>query len=302
MNNQELENLLEEALQSVQQNIPSMANTFRQHGFGTLANPTTTPSTLHIHQDISGSSLTDVITDMSANPALIPRVEVTPQTEHTSTSSTASPDNHTDDITMIQYAAINSFFEYQENIRMYQQNVRSFLRVVDTMVSGNTTRRTSTPRFLRRPTSFPSFVTNLPERLFQHGSGVGSGVGAGMGAGTGAGAGSGQNVLSFEFQTRPFLFSSPEVPPIPTLEQYTQSTEALVFNSSNVSQLHSLTCPITLEDFQHGELLCRIKHCNHIFKEAALRNWFLQNSHCPVCRHDIRENPMSSSSNLPTTG
>ena len=293
MNNQELENLLEEALQSVQQNIPTMANTFRQHGIGALAS---TPSTLHIHQDISGSSLTEAITDMSANPALIPRVEVTPQTERTSTSSTASPDNHTDDITMMQYAAVNSFFEYQENIRMYQQNVRSFLRVVDTMVSGNTTRRTSTPRFLRRPTSFPSFVTNLPERLFQHGSGVG----AGMGAGTGAG--SGQNLMSFEFQTRPFLFSSPEVPPIPTLEQYTQSTEALVFNSSNVSRLHSLTCPITLEDFQHGELLCRIKHCNHIFKEAALRNWFLQNSHCPVCRHDIRENPMSSSSNLPTTG
>ena len=293
MNNQELENLLEEALQSVQQNIPSMAHTFRQHGFGTLAS---TPSTLHIHQDISGSSLTDVITDMSANPALLPHVEVTPHTEHTSTSSTASSDNHTDDITMIQYAAINSFFEYQENIRMYQQNVRSFLRVVDSMVSGNTTRRTSTPRFLRRPTSLPSFVTNLPERLFQNGSGMG----AGMGASTGTG--SGQNVLSFEFQTRPFLFSSPEVPPIPTLEQYTQSTEVLVFNSSNVSQLHSLTCPITLEDFQHGELLCRIKHCNHIFKEAALRNWFLQNSHCPVCRHDIRENPLSSSSNLPTTG
>lgn len=289
MNNQELENLLEEALQSVQQNIPTMAHTFRQHGIGTLAS---TPSTLHIHQDISGSSLTDVITDMSANPAFVP----TPQTEHTSTSSTASLDNHTDDLTMIQYAAINSFFEYQENIRMYQQNVRSFLRVVDTMVSGNTTRRTSTPRFLRRPTSFPSFVTNLPERLFQNGSGVG----AGMGAGTGAG--SGQNVLSFEFQTRPFLFSPPEVPPIPTLEQYTQSTEMLVFNSSNVSQLHSLTCPITLEDFQHGELLCRIKHCNHIFKESALRNWFLQNSHCPVCRHDIRENPLSSSSSLPTTG
>lgn len=296
MNTQELENLLEEALQSVQQNIPSMAHTFRQHGIGALANPTTTASTLHIHQDISGNSLTDVITDMSANPALIPHVEVTPHTEHTSTSSTASSDNHTDDITMIQYAAINSFFEYQENIRMYQQNVRSFLRVVDSMVSGNTTRRTSTPRFLRRPTSLPSFVTNLPERLFQHGSGVG----AGMAPSTGAG--SGQNVLSFEFQTRPFMFSSPEVPPIPTLEQYTQSTEVLVFNSSNVSQLHSLTCPITLEDFQHGELLCRIKHCNHIFKEAALRNWFLQNSHCPVCRHDIRENPMSSSSNIPTTG
>lgn len=293
MNTQELENLLEEALQSVQQNIPTMAHTFRQHGIGALAPPTTTASTLHIHQDISGNSLTDVITDISANPALIP----TPHTEHTSTSSTASSDNHTDDLTMIQYAAINSFFEYQENIRMYQQNVRSFLRVVDTMVSGNTTRRTSTPRFLRRPTSLPSFVTNLPERLFQQGSGVG----AGMGAGTG----SGQNVLSFEFQTRPFLFSPPEVPPIPTLEQYTQSTEVLVFNSSNVSQLRSLTCPITLEEFQHGELLCRIKHCNHIFKEAALRNWFLQNSHCPVCRHDIRENIPSntpSTLNTPTTG
>mgnify|MGYP001304400199 CR=1 FL=1 len=282
MNNQELENLLEEALQSVQQNIPSMANTFRQHGFGTLANPTTTPSTLHIHQDISGSSLTEAITDMSANPALIPQTERTsapspsPSPSHDHVSSS---DNNNDDPAMMQYAAVNSFFEYQENIRMYQQNVRSFLRIIDPMISRNTetpSRRSNT-RTLRRP---QNIMTHLPERLFQNTK-------------------NGQNLLSFEFQTRPFLFSPPEVPPIPTLEQYTESTEVLVFNSSNVSQLHSLTCPITLEDFHHGELLCRIKHCNHIFKEAALRNWFLQNSHCPVCRHDIRENPLS---NTPTTG
>jgi hypothetical protein len=47
-------------------------------------------------------------------------------------------------------------------------------------------------------------------------------------------------------------------------------------------------CPISLEDFVENEEICQIKHCGHIFREEALRNWFRRNVRCPVCRYDIR--------------
>ena len=43
-----------------------------------------------------------------------------------------------------------------------------------------------------------------------------------------------------------------------------------------------------MEEFNHGERICQIKHCGHIFREEALRNWFRRNVRCPVCRYDIR--------------
>ena len=47
-------------------------------------------------------------------------------------------------------------------------------------------------------------------------------------------------------------------------------------------------CPISWEDFVVGEQICQIKECEHIFKSASLLNWLRTNSHCPVCRYDLR--------------
>lgn len=33
-----------------------------------------------------------------------------------------------------------------------------------------------------------------------------------------------------------------------------------------------------------------INHCHHAFHRGCIDTWFQQNVHCPVCRHDIREN------------
>ncbi len=32
-----------------------------------------------------------------------------------------------------------------------------------------------------------------------------------------------------------------------------------------------------------------IRHCSHRFHRSCIDEWFRQNVHCPVCRHDIRE-------------
>jgi hypothetical protein len=49
-----------------------------------------------------------------------------------------------------------------------------------------------------------------------------------------------------------------------------------------------MNCPITLEDFNEGDVVTQIIHCGHIFQPHSIDNWFQRNVHCPVCRYDIR--------------
>lgn len=57
-------------------------------------------------------------------------------------------------------------------------------------------------------------------------------------------------------------------------------------------------CPISLDDFVHGEELLQIRECNHVFKPVELRRWLSNHSKCPVCRCDVTSNGMYV--NLPT--
>jgi len=70
----------------------------------------------------------------------------------------------------------------------------------------------------------------------------------------------------------------------PSQEQIENATE----NIEITNELAQNTCPITLESFQEGEQVCRIIHCGHIFKTTGINIWFERNTHCPVCRYDIR--------------
>jgi hypothetical protein len=92
--------------------------------------------------------------------------------------------------------------------------------------------------------------------------------------------------FTVEMQSVPFggLFPS-AVNSVPTITQFAQATEPVQYQANHFSDNH---CPITLEEFHENEMICRIKHCRHVFKIQPLQNWFSRNSHCPVCRYDIR--------------
>ena len=75
----------------------------------------------------------------------------------------------------------------------------------------------------------------------------------------------------------------------PTIAQIFEATEIFTYNDESSTRVTDTRCPITLDDFEYGEELCEIKHCHHVFKWSSLRTWFSQNTHCPVCRHDIIE-------------
>jgi len=64
--------------------------------------------------------------------------------------------------------------------------------------------------------------------------------------------------------------------------------ENIIDTSNNVvnNEYHD-RCPISLENFQENEIICRIRGCGHRFKIQPLINWFNIHTDCPVCRYDV---------------
>lgn len=63
---------------------------------------------------------------------------------------------------------------------------------------------------------------------------------------------------------------------------YTEDLALHTDSSANV-------CPISLDAFQVGDVVCEIIGCGHIFKRPSLMNWLRRNSRCPVCRYQLRD-------------
>jgi hypothetical protein len=69
-----------------------------------------------------------------------------------------------------------------------------------------------------------------------------------------------------------------------TISQVESATEIVVYDGN----VHVETrCPISLEDFADGDILCRTKQCNHLFKRSHLMTWLQTHVTCPSCRHDL---------------
>jgi hypothetical protein len=56
-------------------------------------------------------------------------------------------------------------------------------------------------------------------------------------------------------------------------------------------------CPISLDNFQIGDVIMKITGCGHIFKRVALMRWFERSNSCPVCRYNLRETQVDNSNN-----
>ena len=75
----------------------------------------------------------------------------------------------------------------------------------------------------------------------------------------------------------------------PSTLQINNATESYIITEEQFLNNERLICPITREELIVGDHVCVIKHCNHLFKNDALMQWFNSNVRCPVCRYDIRD-------------
>jgi hypothetical protein len=222
MNDTSLESILEEAFQSV------LRSSF----------PHTTASIVIDHPivDLSFSTAAAAIV---ADETVIHRENV--DVSYSNQQNVSRSTSHVLHDTLILYQ------NYQENMRLYQNNVSMMVRHLQ-----NIDRRSPFTR-QRSRNSGDHEIHNFPfYGIFPVGT-------------TG---------------------SSSESYDIPTINHFTNATEYCIYDRETMGGTRS--CPITLDEFQDNEQICRIKHCRHIFKSVALQNWFSRNAHCPVCRYDIR--------------
>ena len=86
-----------------------------------------------------------------------------------------------------------------------------------------------------------------------------------------------------------------DVPVIPTTEQINRGSELIP------SQRISAETACTICQDHGAEVSWRRLYCNHEFHTLCIDRWFRRNTHCPVCRADIRDFGMNQENQTPTT-
>lgn len=76
----------------------------------------------------------------------------------------------------------------------------------------------------------------------------------------------------------------------PTPLQIIEATSRHLFRDISNDTIQ-YRCPIDCVDFEPEDIILRIDHCGHVFRERNIIEWFTMNVTCPLCRCDIREIP-----------
>jgi hypothetical protein len=85
----------------------------------------------------------------------------------------------------------------------------------------------------------------------------------------------------------------------PTREQIRGATSLRMASANDVNM-----CSICQEHYETNDTpdtICVINHCQHGFHNSCLMRWFDENTRCPVCRWDIREDTRSTQTGTQTS-
>ncbi len=92
------------------------------------------------------------------------------------------------------------------------------------------------------------------------------------------------DLLDVPIQTNLQNFLDQRVPVRPTTEQIENAT--LLYTTTRNLEDNCAICQDTIET---GQEVRKLHHCLHCFHRECIDTWFLEDVHCPTCRHDIRE-------------
>jgi hypothetical protein len=151
-------------------------------------------------------------------------------------------------------------YEYNRNIREYNENMREIIFGILNNSMRNFNERQSNPSHNTPRNTNPGFDISM-------------------------------NMSFWEFPLN--VPPEPEVRRNLTREEISRSTRTYGFTedmNAGLTDINRNVCPISLEPFQPGDVICEIRGCGHKFKRPLLMNWFRRNSKCPVCRFDVRTN------------
>ncbi len=73
----------------------------------------------------------------------------------------------------------------------------------------------------------------------------------------------------------------------PTAEQISTGSEIIQISSPEV-------CSICQDLMNSSDSVRRLRVCQHTFHQGCIDTWYGRNVHCPICRHDIREQNLSA--------
>ncbi len=76
--------------------------------------------------------------------------------------------------------------------------------------------------------------------------------------------------------------------------QINSATENVVYTPSAFPSTPQ--CPISLDEFDDGEVVCQLRYCRHIFRHRNIMRWFESHTCCPVCRHELDTENINSES------
>jgi len=93
--------------------------------------------------------------------------------------------------------------------------------------------------------------------------------------------------------------NEPHLPRMREVSLMVQETTRCLF--SDIVQPLNTECPISLEPFEPNSEVVQINRCGHIFNRHELQHWFENNTRCPTCRTELRQQQTQTTDQIMTT-
>jgi hypothetical protein len=175
--------------------------------------------------------------------------------------------------------------QYNHNIQGFNTNMRELIRSLQTS-QATTARSLQQPRFGR--SSNPPRSTRAPTARFPPTQHLRTESAPPMPAATSpirSPTTVADNMWLFTYLLQP---TEQDTSPL-TAEEISSATRTYGYTAELSVDLSGNQCPISLDHFQVGDVICKINGCGHAFKRRALMQWFRRSSSCPVCRYNVRQ-------------